>query len=61
MRVNLDKTKLMVSGMEEENFNSKIDPCACVEHELSLTWCYVKHVVSGSTQDARIRKKLLFI
>ena len=26
MRVNLGKTKLMVSGMEEEAFNSKIDP-----------------------------------
>ena len=27
MRVNLGKTKLMVSGMEEETFGSKIDPC----------------------------------
>ena len=27
MRVNLGKTKLMVSGMEEEAFDSKIDPC----------------------------------
>ena len=27
MRVNLGKTKLMVSGMEEETFDSKIDPC----------------------------------
>ena len=26
MRVNLEKTKLMVGGMEEEMFNSKIDP-----------------------------------
>ena len=26
-RVNLGKTKLMVSGMEEEMFDSKIDPC----------------------------------
>ena len=26
MRVNLEKTKLMVSGMEEEAFDSKIDP-----------------------------------
>ena len=26
-RVNLGKTKLMVSGMEEETFDSKIDPC----------------------------------
>ena len=26
MRVNLRKTKLMVSGMEEETFYSKIDP-----------------------------------
>ena len=27
MRVSLEKTKLMVSGMEEETFDSKIDPC----------------------------------
>ena len=27
MRVNLGKTKLMVSGMEEETLDSKIDPC----------------------------------
>ena len=27
MRVNLGKTKLMVSWMEEETFDSKIDPC----------------------------------
>ena len=27
MRVNLGKAKLMVSGMEEEAFDSKIDPC----------------------------------
>ena len=27
MRVNLGKTKLMVSGIEEEAFDSKIDPC----------------------------------
>ena len=27
MRADLGKTKLMVSGMEEETFNSKIDPC----------------------------------
>ena len=27
MRVNLGKTKLMVSEMEEEVFDSKIDPC----------------------------------
>ena len=27
MRVNLGKTKLMVSGMDEETLDSKIDPC----------------------------------
>ena len=27
MRVKLGKTKLMVSGMEKEAFDSKIDPC----------------------------------
>ena len=28
MRLNLGKTKLMVSGMEKETFCSKIDPCS---------------------------------
>ena len=28
MKVNLGKTKLMVSGMEKETFDSKIDPCS---------------------------------
>ena len=27
MRVNLETTKLMVSGMKEEAFHSMIDPC----------------------------------
>ena len=27
MRVNLGKTKLMVSGIDEETFDSKIDSC----------------------------------
>ena len=36
MRVNLGKTKLMVTGMEEEAFDSKIDPCGvCGTHVMS--------------------------
>ena len=31
MRVNLGKTKVMVSGMEEETFDSKINPCGVCE------------------------------
>ena len=27
MRVNLGKTKLMMSGMKEETFDSKVNPC----------------------------------
>ena len=27
IKINLEKTKLMVSGMEKETFDSKIDPC----------------------------------
>ena len=61
MRVTLEKTKLMVSGMEEEVFDSKIDPCGMCDHKLCLTQCYVQHVVSGSTQDAQIRRKLQFL
>ena len=33
---------------------------ACVEQELYQTRCYVQHVISGFTQDARIRRKLHF-
>ena len=60
MRVNLEKTKVMVNGMEEETFDSKIDHCDMCEKELCLTRCYVQHVVSGSTKDARLRRKLQF-
>ena len=31
MRVNFGKTKLMVSGMEKETFDPKIDPCGVCE------------------------------
>ena len=59
MRVNFGKTKLMVSGMEEEAFDSNIDPCGVCGTRVTvcLTRCYVQHVVSGSTQDARRRRK----
>ena len=66
MRVNLGKTKLMVSGMDEETFDSNIDPfgvfgtrvmsnsvlCTC------LTRCYAQHEVSGSTQDSQTKRRL---
>ena len=38
MTVNLGKTKLMVSGMEEEMFNSKIDLCGMCE--IRVMYCY---------------------
>ena len=57
MRVNLGKTKLMVRGMEEETLTVRLILAACVENELCLTRCYVQHVVSGSTQDALLKKK----
>ena len=61
MKVNLGKTKLMVSGMQEEAFDSNIDPCGvCGTRVMSTQW-YVQHVESGSTQDARIRRKLQFM
>ena len=50
----------MVSGMEEETFDSKIEPCGVCETRICLTRCYVQHVVSGSTQ-AWISRKLQFI
>ena len=59
IRVNLGKTKLIVSGMEEEAFDSKIDPCGVCG--IRVTRCYVPHVVSGSTQDAWIRRKFQFM
>ena len=56
MRGNLGKAQLMVSGMEEETFSSKIDACDICGTRVKLTRSYVQHVVSGFTQDARIRK-----
>ena len=62
MRVNLRKTKLMKSGMEEEAFDSKIDPCSvCGTRVISNSVLCTQHVVSGSTQDARIRRKFQFM
>ena len=61
MRVNLEKTKLMVSEMEEETLDSKIDPSDVCITRVTSNSVYVQHVVSGSTQDARRRRKLRFI
>ena len=63
MRVNLGKTKLMVSGMEEETLDSKIDPCGVrgarvMSNSVHLAWT---HWISGFTQDALIRRKLQFL
>ena len=61
MRVNLGKTKLMVSGMEEETFYSTIDPfgvCGTpvMSNSLLCTAC-------GKWVHARctVRRKLQFI
>ena len=48
-------------GWRKNHSTVRLILVACVEHELCLTPCYVQHEVSGSTQDARIRKKLQFI
>ena len=63
IRVNLGKTKLMVSGMEEETLDSKIDPCGkCKTRVMSnLMLCTsVQNVENGFMQDAWIRRKLQF-
>ena len=55
MRVNLGKTKLMVSGMKEETFDSKIDPCGvCGTRVMSnLVLC----TASGKRVHARCTDK----
>ena len=63
VRVNLGKTKLMVSGMEEEMFDSKIDPCGVcgtilMSNSVLCTAC--GKWVHGFTQGAWIRRKLQF-
>ena len=48
-------------GWRKKRSTVRLILVACVERELCLTRCYVQHVVSRSTQDARIRRKLQFI
>ena len=58
MRVNLGKTKLVVSGMEEETFDSKIDPCGvCGTRVMSNS---VLHTSCGKWIHARctVKKKV---
>ena len=56
MRVNLGKTKLMVSGMEEEAFDSRIDPCGvCGTRVMSkLVLCRACVPCNCTMQHARI-------
>ena len=61
MRVNLEKTKLMESGMEKETFDSKIDPCSVCETKVMsnsvLCTACGKWAHAGCTD----KKKLQFI
>ena len=62
MRVNLGKTKLMVSGMEEESFDSKIDPCGmCGTRVVCVKWvqarCTEKKKVAVYVNKNFVRKK----
>ena len=61
MRVNLGKTKLMVSGMEEEAFHSKIDPCGVCGTRVMSNSVLCTACGKWVTQDARIRRKLQFM
>ena len=58
MRVNLGKTKLMVSQMEEEAFDSKIDPCGVcgtrVMSNLVLCTACGKWVRARSTDKKKV-------
>ena len=56
MTANLGKTKLIVSGMEEVMFARRLIFVACGEQESCPSWCYVQHVVNGSTHITQIRK-----
>ena len=60
MRVNLDKTKMMVSGLEENVTASKIDPCrVCgrrVKINVDLAWprtLLAQHVYTTLHQDSK--------
>ena len=61
MEVNFGKTKLMVSGMEEETFDSKIDPCGVCGTRVMSNSVLCTPYGKSATQDARIRRKLQFI
>jgi len=51
MKVNLGKTKLMVSGIDEEALTAKLILVAYVGKESWQIQYYVHYVVNGSMQD----------
>ena len=57
MKVNIKKTKMMVSGAEGEIVRSKVDPCGICGKELCLMLCCAQCVRNGFTLDAPKQKK----
>ena len=61
MRANLGKTKLMVSGMEEEAFDSKVDPCGVCETRVMSSLVLCRACGKWVLQDERRRRKFQFM
>ena len=57
MKVNIIKTKVMVSGAEGEIVRSKVDPCGICGKELCLMRCCAQCVRNGFTLNAPKQKK----
>ena len=54
LKVNLGKTKVMMSGMEGEVSVSKVDPCGfCGKRVKEKNLCGVRNMESGFTGDAQ--------
>ena len=53
-----DRQRLWCVGGRKKRSTVRLILEAYVERGLYLTRCYVQHVVRGSTQDVRIRRKL---
>jgi len=54
MKVNLGKMKLMISRINEETTDSKVDPCGiCGKRVMANSVNMLQYVVNGSMQDAQ--------
>ena len=58
MRVNLGKTKLMVSGMQKEAFDSKIDPCGVCGWNTDV-WCKAIRTKKQRGVDGHVGHKIV--